>query len=264
MITYQLDFLEEEGHQPALDPEGTLTVWRYSFAAKLDLGGRDPDLVGAVGGSYTDEEGIFHGAGQRIAVTRTYPDGSLDVLEDILDIDSTGFIGYHNSWDDALYDWYIQKNGLEGQLPLLVQDWKNLIDYPEDAFKGNYPVFRIDGDGWYFYAPVSAWAHSEGFWEDRWESAYGTGSFLTVDSFTQSIEEEQLICKKQGYAPVEGSFRDGNWYIWASPRSPEGVSRYYFFEKPDGGCWRVFIQWNPEAIDSHWSPYPSWNPRCWS
>ena len=258
---HQISMLEEAGQLADLDPEGALTVWRYSTAAQLDLMGYDPDLVGAAGGSYTDEKGVFHGAGQQVAVTRTYPDGSLDVLEDTLDIDSTGFIGYHNSWNDALYDWYVRENGLEEELPLLVQDWQEQIHYPDGAYKGNYPVNRVDGDGWYFYAPYSAWTHSAGFWEDRWESAYGTGSFLTVDSFTQSIEDQQLVCKKQGYIPVEGSFRDGNWYIWDSPRSPETVSRYYFFEKPDGGCWRVWIQWDPEAIDSHWSEFPKLEPQ---
>ena len=261
VLNHRISLLEETGQQANLDPEGTLTVWRYATEAQLDLLGYDPDLVGVAGGSYTDEEGVFHGAGQQVAVTRTYPDGSLDVLEDTLDIDSTGFLDYHNSWDDALYDWYVRENGLEDELPLLVQDWQEQIHYPDGAYRGNYPVNRVDGDGRYFYAPYSAWNHSAGFWEDRWESAYGTGSFLTVDSFTQSIEDQQLVCKKQGYIPVESSFRDGNWYIWASPRSPETVGRYYFFDKPDGGCWRVWIQWDPEAIDSHWSEFPKLEPQ---
>ncbi len=261
VLEVRVDGLALAGKQSDLDPGGILSVWRYALASKLNLNGYDSEDVGWVGGSYTDEEGFHHGSGQRIAVTRTYPDGSLDVLEDTLDIDGTGFLAYNNSWDDALYDWYVRQNGLEEELPLLVQDWQEQIHYPEEAYMGAYPVYRINGDGWYFYAPSDTWTHSEGFWEDRWESAYGTGSFFTVDSFTQSIEEGQIVCKKQGYAPVEGSFRGGNWYIWASPRSPEGVSRYYFFEKPDGGCWRVLIQWNPEAIDSHWSPYPKLEPQ---
>lgn len=261
VLSHQVSLLEETGHQPALDPKGALTVWRYSISNQLDLMGYDPDLVGAAGGSYLDEDGFFHGQGQQIAVTRTYPDGSLDVLEDTLDIDSTGFLGYHNSWDDALYDWYVRENGLEAELPLLVQDWQEQIHYPEGAFMGNYPVYRIDGDGWYFYAPSDAWKHSEDFGEDCWVSAYGTGSTLIVGSFTQSIEDGQWVCKKQGYTPVEDSFRDGNWYIWDSPQTPEGVSRYYFFDKPDGGYWRVWIQWNPAAIDSNWSEFPKVEPQ---
>ena len=257
----KIETLRAEGEQADLDPKGTLTVWRYSYSIQTDLNGYSPDWF-SVGGSEMDDAGFYHGDNQHIAVTRTLPDGRLEVLSDETDIDSSDFLYYNTSWDDALYDWYVKEQHLETELPLLVKDWKEQVTLPEDASLSDYPVCRTDGDGWYFYMPIQAWEITESNETKlRLESSYGTGSMLVVDAFTQSVHDEQDICKKQGFTPAEGSQSGENWYIWESPRSPEGIGRYYFFDRPDGGSWRVWIQWNPEAIEAHWSPYPKMEPQ---
>ena len=261
-IVSRLDFLEEMGHQAELDPKGELTVWRYNYSTQIDLDGQDPNNVGWVGGCYTDEEGFYHGEGQHIAVSRTYPDGSLDILDDSVDIDGTGFLTYNETWDDALYDWYVQENGLEAEFPLFVKDWQDRITYPEGASMGNYPVHRADGDGWYFYLPIQSWKRADGY-GDTWESGYDTGSALTVYHFDHSAEAQASSLVNHGgggyWEPVDGSATHVRRTEKEQSDADSRIEDFYT-DDPNGGSWCVRIEWYPEVIAAHQSPYTRMEP----
>ena len=137
-------------------------------------------------------------------------------------------------------------------LPLYVEDWIDQINYnnPNDK-PGNYPVHRYDVDGGYLYIPGSAWimadvtAHrSHGHWE--WYSGYDTGSILTVDRFTQTLEDEYITSRKQGFEPL-----DDTKQIWK--RRQGGINeRYYFYPAADGnGCWRIWTLWTDLGISNY-------------
>lgn len=72
---------------------------------QIDLEGSNSVDVGPSAESYTDNDDLFHGTDQpHIAATHTYPDGSLNVLYDLADIDSSGLLTYNGTWSKGLYD----------------------------------------------------------------------------------------------------------------------------------------------------------------
>ena len=139
-------------------------------------------------------------------------------------------------------------------LPLYVEDWRSRIDLPEPGSLGNYPVHRYDVDGGYLYIPGDTWVMStpergvEGARTYTWTSAYDTGSILTVDRFTQTLEDEYITSRKQGFEPL-----DDTKQIWK--RRQDGINeRYYFYPAADGhGCWRVWTLWTDLGISDY--PY---------
>ncbi len=235
-----------------LAPEGVLEVWTLSTLVKIDA---DPEKVMLVGGMY-EEDGWFdlEGQGGHILVTLRYPDDSLDVLYDEPANDYMNFYGLHSNVEDALYDWYVKEKKLD--LPLYVEDWQDQLNtaHPEDL--GAYPVHRYDGDGWYCYIPET-WTVVEPSEMDRgkqwkWISSYPTDSDMTVLRSTQSIQDNEITAKKQGYHPV-----DEAKHIWE--RIKDGwTSRYCLFENPDGGSWRVEIRWNESKTTGY--PYTAMEP----
>lgn len=251
----RLDRLEELGHQPELDPEGPLSIWRYSSSIQLDLGAYDPNDVGAVGGNYTDEEGFYHDGGFHIAVTRSYPDGSIDVLCDEIDIDGTSFLNYQYSWDEALYDWYVQENDLMDEMPLFVQDWQTQIRYPEGVSMGNAPVHRVDGDGWYLYVPTQAWnapfCNDAGIWEIR--SAYRSGSSLQISRTDGSADALRQQFEQQGYTQLA----DGP----LEKRDGTEVNQVYLVPETKERCMVLHAIWYPKRLETHWSPYSQTDPQ---
>ena len=248
----ELIYLEKGGEVTGLAPDGILEEWEYHYLTKPELD-VDMDAVALAGGQYHDDEGYFDlGSGNRhIVVALRHEDNRYDILCDIPTNDGI-FSGYHNTMEESIYDWYVTDQNLD--LPLYVEDWNDQINYnnPNDK-PGNYPVHRYDVDGGYLYIPISAWimadvtAHrSHGHWE--WYSGYDTGSILTVDRFTQTLEDEYITSRKQGFEPLDDSKQ-----IWK--RRQDGINeRYYFYPAADGnGCWRVWTLWTDLGISDY--PY---------
>ncbi|MDY3866246.1 MAG: M56 family metallopeptidase, partial [Dysosmobacter sp.] len=142
----KLIYLEKGGEVTGLAPDGILEEWEYHYLTKLDLN-VDMDAVALAGGQYHDDEGYFDlGSGDRhIVVALRHEDGRYEILYDAPTNDGD-FYGYHNTMEEAIYDWYVTDQNLD--LPLYVEDWIDQINYnnPNDK-PGNYPVHRYDVDG---------------------------------------------------------------------------------------------------------------------
>ena len=237
------------GALDGLDSRGTLESWGYHWLIQLDLSDMNPDDIVQAGGMYIDEEGNYSSGYSTMVIALRYPDGSYDVLYDETNVEFSHFSGYHDNMEESIHDWYVKEYGLDK--PLYVQDWIDCVTMPEGGSLGNFPVHRFDGDGWYIYIPISPWSRviSDDFREGKhweWTSDYGTGSSLTINRFSQSLEDEYTVSRKQGYIAVDESKQ-----VWE--RHADGItSYYYFFAAPDGGSWRVEISW----VDANISDYP--------
>ena len=246
----KLEYLTKGGELAGLDPDGVLEEWEYFYLVKLDV---DTASVALVGGQYYDDEEYFSLDDRHVIVALRHDDGSYDILCDDSINDGGDFFGYHNTMEEAIYDWYVTDRKLD--LPLYVEDWIDQINYnnPNDK-PGNYPVHRYDVDGGYLYIPISAWAMTDiaserasiDWWE--WGSLYNTGSSIHVSHYTQSLEDVYTTSRKQGFEPLDDSKQ-----IWK--RRQDGINeRYYFYPAADGnGCWRVWTLWTDLGI----SEYPN-------
>lgn len=254
VTSQKLDFLDLNGSLEGLDPNGVLEVWMYSWLIQIDYSKIDSESVVLAGGQYMDDDGYIALDDAKIVVSLHYPDGSYDILDEQLLGDGMDFFGYHNSCEEAIYDWYVMENRLD--LPLYVEDWIDRIPFSENDRPGNYPVHRYDGDGWYFYIPVGEWeqvATSADTYRYHWEwtSGYNTGSTLSVDRFTTPVSTLRDDARKQGFVPI-----DGTNHVW---QYGDGNIRYYFHEAADGGCWRVTIDWDDSRITDY--PYIAIQPE---
>lgn len=243
ILDAKIGWLEKRGEVFGLAPNGALEAWSYNILVKPDA---DPEDIMLVGGQY-DEDGYFdlEGQGGRITVALRDANGMYDVLYDAVINDGLDFFGYCNTTDEAIHDWYVKQYGLD--IPLYATDWIDCITVPEGGSLGNFPVHRFDGDGWYIYIPVQTWkgpANAET--PCVFTSAYYTGSTLKVDYFDYAPEGLSDDHRKQGFTLI-----DEENLIWS--RNSDGVStQYYCFDAPDGGCWRVTIEW----VDANITEYP--------
>jgi len=199
--------------------EGWLSSWRYRV--RLRLAEDAPELMLADG--MTLKDGWLDPDGLHDLVAIYYPDsGRMDILFDAPVNDGMSFLSYHRSYEDALYDWAVGAYGPD--LPPYLLDWGEAL-----SAAGNYPVYREDGEGWYFYAPLTGWKLTEASpTRRRWESAHDSGSsFLVREATAAELEAEH-------------------------PALAEGQALRYF-SAPDGRFWCVFTQYNPSIlIDSSW------------
>lgn len=246
----KLAWLEKQGEVAGLAPEGTLEAWTFNYLVQVDV---DPEQLLLVGGMY-EEDGWYdlEGQGGHNLVVLRYSDGSYNLVYNAVVNDNMDFYGYHNSYEEAIYDWYVTENGLD--LPLYVEDWIDRIPFSENDRPSNYPVHRYDGDGWYLYIPVSAWERAATPYPDdqwQWVSSYGTGSTLTVDRFKTPVSTLRDDARKQGFVPIDGTNQ-----VW---QYGDGNIRYYFHEAADGGCWRVTIDWDDSRITDY--PYIAIQPE---
>ena len=223
VLDRRLAWLNQTGTITDLAPKGTLQAWTYLYLLKLD--GAEEDLA-LYRGDYEENGYIdFGGRGEHILITLQYDDGSIDVL---YDAPSIGFTDNYNSYDEALYDWYVIENNLDQtEYPLYVLDWRELL--PDNYPAGNYPVRRYDGDGWYMYIPVSAWEPGVG--EPIWYSSYGTDSTIVVKTFDTPLDQAQEYFRREGW---EGMNED---MIFVSYE--DRFSNVYLYERPDGGHYEV-------------------------
>ena len=248
----KLIYLEKGGEVTGLAPDGILEEWEYHYLTKPELD-VDMDAVALAGGQYHDDEGYFDlGSGNRhIVVALRHENNRYDILCDIPTNDGI-FSGYHNTMEEAIYDWYVTEQGLD--LPLYVEDWIDQINYnnPNDK-PGNYPVHRYDVDGGYLYIPISGWTKSDTsdsaspYWE--WTSAYNTGSIFSIVYDEKSLDVQRAEAEEIGFTPV-----DAGKLVWRLDPPAEGAHiRYYFYPAAGGGCWTVSTLWTDLGISDY--PY---------
>lgn len=243
----KLEYLTKGGELAGLAPDGVLEEWEYFYLVKLDV---DTASVALVGGQYYDNEGYFSLDDRHVIVALRHDDGSYDILCDDPINDGGDFFGYHNTIEEAIYDWYVTDQNLD--LPLYVEDWIDQINYnTEEGKPGNYPVHRYDVDGGYLYIPTSAWimadvtAHrSHGHWE--WYSGYDTGSQIVVSYDDGSLEAQIADAESVGFTAVDDTRR-----VWRLDQDGAHL-RYYFYPTADGnGCWRVWTLWTDLGISNY-------------
>lgn len=244
----KLEYLTKGGEVADLAPDGVLEAWEYSYLVKLDV---DTASVALVGGQYYDNEEYFSLDDRHVIVALRHDDGSYDILCDDSINDGGDFFGYHNTIEEAIYDWYVTDQNLD--LPLYVEDWIDQINYnTEDGKPGNYPVHRYDVDGGYLYIPGDTWVMStpergvEGARTYTWTSAYDTGSQIVVSYDEGSLEAQIADAENVGFTAV-----DDTKQIWK--RRQDGINeRYYFYPAADGnGCWRVWTLWTDLGISNY-------------
>lgn len=243
----KIAWLEKKGEVSGLAHEGTLEAWTFNYLVKIDA---DPTTVSLVGGMY-EEDGWFdlEGQGGHNIVALRYEDGSYDILYDAPVNDNYAFYGLRNSYEEAIYDWYVKKNNLD--LPLHVKDWIDIITVPEGESLGDFPVHRYDGDGWYIYLPVQAWTtpfrNSAGNYEIY--SQYDTGSHIIIGK--NSANEEQTLAHylDLGHEITEVGLvkqHDGETHC------------VYLYPANDGGCYVLHTFWYDEGITAY--PYIAMEP----
>lgn len=228
----KLSRLEKVGLLEGLAPEGTLEAWIFQYLVQVDA----EDILLA-GGMY-EEDGYFdlEGQGGHNVVALQYPDGSYDILYNEAINDDLSFYGYHNSYEEAIYDWYVTEYGLD--LPLYVKD---LLPPDED---GNHPANRYDGQGWYLYVPLAGLEHRMEQKEDAsirhvWVSAVGE-TVLTVEPMTQSAQDLLDTYRAQGYTVNEELL------------TAQGEDSLLRLHEVQGGCW---------LVSAYSGTSPSWELR---
>ena len=244
----KLEYLTKGGEVAGLAPDGVLEEWEYYYLIKLDV---DTASVALVGGQYYDDEEYFSLDDRHVIVALRHDDGSYDILCDDSINDGGDFFGYHNTMEEAIYDWYVTDRKLD--LPLYVEDWIDQINYnnPNDK-PGNYPVHRYDVDGGYLYIPGDTWVMStpergeEAVRTYTWTSAYDTGSQIVVSYDEGSLEAQIADAESVGFTAV-----DDTKQIWK--RRQDGINeRYYFYPAADGnGCWRIWTLWTDLGISNY-------------
>ena len=231
-------WLDKMGEVEGLAPEGTLEAWTFNYLMQLDVPAEE---VALVGGMY-EEDGWFdlEGQGGHNIVALRYPDGSYNVLYDQPVNDNLDFYGYHNSYEEAIYDWYVAEKGLD--LPPYVEEWSVLDLGPSGEENINIPVHRYDGDGWYLYIPVVAWKQTSADpVHSVWVSEYDTGSAITVD-YTKTNLADYLAGDTRGMTPAGDSGR-------VFEAQGDGWNYRYYYVEGTEGCWRITIQWQDGGTD---------------
>ena len=243
----KLEYLTKGGELAGLALDGVLEEWEYFYLVKLDV---DTASVALVGGQYYDNEEYFSLDDRHVIVALRHDDDSYDILCDDPINDGGDFFGYHNTIEEAIYDWYVTDQNLD--LPLYVEDWSDQINYnnPNDK-PGNYPVHRYDVDGGYLYIPISGWTKSDTsdsvspYWE--WTSAYNTGSIFSIVYDEKSLDVQRAEAEEIGFTPV-----DEEKLVWRLDPPAEGTHiRYYFYPAAGGGCWTVFTLWTDTGISEY-------------
>ena len=243
----KLEYLTKGGELAGLALDGVLEEWEYFYLVKLDV---DTASVALVGGQYYDNEEYFSLDDRHVIVALRHDDGSYDILCDDPINDGGDFFGYHNTMEEAIYDWYVTDQKLD--LPLYVEDWIDQINYnnPNDK-PGNYPVHRYDIDGGYLYIPISGWTKSDTsdsvspYWE--WTSAYNTGSIFSIVYDEKSLDVQRAEAEEIGFTPV-----DAGKLVWRLDPPAEGAHiRYYFYPAAGGGCWTVSTLWTDTGISEY-------------
>ena len=238
------------GSLEGLEPEGRLEAWEFSWEIKPTNAQNHQIFIAGGGGVTEDGFCNFDQSDLLIALFRS-DDSRYEILWKETAPEHTDFFGYHNGYEEALYDWYVTEYGLD--LPLYVEDWIDRVEVPEGGSLGNFPVHRFNGDGWYLYIPVSAWEQvltedPDAQWQ--WVSSYGTGATLLVEQMEASLADQKAALEGQGFVPENGAK-----LVWAYPG---GNIRTWLYAT-DGGCLRVTTDYDSSRITD--DPYISMQPQ---
>ncbi|MBQ1375765.1 MAG: hypothetical protein IIY69_05735 [Clostridia bacterium] len=223
----RLEYLEKQGELSMFGTDGTLEAWQYEWRVRIDVPKEDVALVGGM--SEADGWYDLEGQGGHILIVRRHEDGSYEVLGDEPLGDGADFYGMHESTEEALYDWYVKKNGLDLPLYVMTKDVKTANGNTQtEAFR------RYTGDGWYVYIPAQSWrieaSDSDGA---QFVSLYNTGSRLEIRKVTLSQEPEH---------PNE------KYVLGREVRTVRDA---------DGGAWIVRGTYDPETISELSGEYNS-------
>ncbi|MHA5218766.1 M56 family metallopeptidase [Dysosmobacter sp. Phy] len=238
------------GSLEGLDPEGRLEAWVFSWEIK-PTNAQNHSIFIAGGGGVLEDGFCDFDQSDLLVVRCCNDDGRYEILWQETAPEHIDFSAYRNSYEEALYDWYVTEYGLD--LPVYVEDWIDRVEVPEGGSLGNFPVHRFDGDGWYLYIPVSAWEQvltedPDAQWQ--WASAYGTGATLLVEQIDASLEDHQAALEGQGFVP-----EDGGKLVWGYPG---GNIRCWLYETSDG-CLRVTTDYDSSRITDY--PYIAMQPQ---
>ena len=232
----RLERLDKLGELEGLAPEGTLEAWAFGYLVQVDVPAQD---IVSAGGSYQGEGWVdLENTGSHSIVSLRYPDGTYDILLDQPVNDDGQFYGHHNSYEEAIYDWYVAEKGLD--LPLYVEEWRVLVLAQGGERELTVPARRYDGEGWYLYVPVGWKQRSGDLVHCVWASPYDTGSAVTVD-YTKTNLADYLAGDTGGMTPAGDSGR-----VFTS-QTDGWTYRYYYVEGTEG-CWKITIQWRDDAI----------------
>lgn len=234
----RLDWLKQTGTVEGLTQDGTLEVWEYNYVMK-PTNAAGYDLASAmIGGMYQTDDGYadFEGQGGHYVFALRTGEGRYTILKDNIVNDGFDLYGYHESVEEALYDWYVDYAGLN----LSKYGIANLVDGTvEDAYGGvaeAVPAHRQDGDGWHLYIPVTGWEQTaEG---GQWRSSYKTGSELSVSKSVDSVETMEEFYRAGG----QTKNKDGAWCT----KNESGTQfASYLQAAPGGGCYIIQTCWTP-------------------
>ena len=235
----KLAWLDKQGELEGLAPEGTLEAWTFHYLVQVDAPAEE---IALAGGMY-EEDGWFdlEGQGGHNIVSLRYADGSYDILYDQPVNDNLDFYGYRNSYEEAIYDWYVTDQGLD--LPLYGKDWSIMMLSQDGEQEVHIPVHRYDGDGWYLYIPGSGWAmradgsNGNSWW---WHSEYrGSSVYLMVNRVAAEREEILTAYQQMGYEPVDQEQR-----VWQLQSG--GLGYRYLIEGAEGQSWEI-ITYCPDS-----------------
>ena len=171
------------GEIDGLAPDAVLEAWTYTPWYRLDV---DPSDVFLAGGGGVDGE-WFSFEGSHYVYALRYSDGSYNVLHDAAS-GGDELVAYNGSAVQAMWDWYIDENGLD--LPKYLLDWAAELGYDETA--GNFPVHRTDGEGWYAYIPMTGWTLKLNE-QDKWEWESVTGATFTVEATDETVDANGAV-----------------------------------------------------------------------
>ena len=184
--------LEKYGELSDLAPEGTLEVWGYDYALKLDV---DPDRVELVGGNSLTQDGwfsSFHYSCNVVALLDA--EGSYTILYDEPNNDGFDFWGGRTP-EEAIHDWYVKAYDLTDTYPLYMTEWTDLTL----GFSSTLPVRRYDiGDFGYIYFPENTWLPVPASPAPQWRSAYETGARFSIGSSTDSLAQQLRLAQAEG------------------------------------------------------------------
>ena len=246
VLDVRIDNLEKHGELSGLAQEGTLELYRYDRLYKTDV---PVEEILLIGGMTADGEYVAFEDADRTLVVLRYPNGNVEALADQASYDDMGGVWYyHNNAEEALYDWYVKKNGLD--LPLYT------IDLLPTSEAGNYPAHRVDGDGWYFYLPVQAWYRADEGGTACWHSQYRTGSMFAVAHLDESAGDAAVRYQSWDWTLAQEnvpsvrrtSGKDGSIH-----------TTIRFYEDENGGCWQVRTQYDAKV--QLYSSYIAWEPE---
>ena len=250
VLDVRFDNIEKFGELSGLAPEGTLELYSCSMLYKTDV---PVEEVLLIGGMYADGEYVAFANAGRTLVTLRYPNRNVEVLLDETSYDDMGGVWYyHNNAEEALYDWYVKENGLD--LPLYTID---LLPVNE---LGNHPAHRVDGNGWYFYLPISAWYRADDGETMRWYSQYNTGSAITVTWLDETFVDAAERYRSWGWTLTPGAVPRVEHTSGANGNVHTTI-RFYddVYDYKKSGCWQVLTQYDTDQLTDY--PYIAQEPE---